>query len=262
MRPGQGSAPPTNVNLMVAAAPTDTSAVRPISQPPALSRRAAYDDSPERPPTPQEFHQYGLIYREWGLSPFPVKSDKMPAVPWKPLQTRRPTDRSLGRMFGRECVGGVATVLGGISGGRGAVLACRDFDRTEGYACWAAAWPDVAAVAPTVRTLRGYHVYLRLAGPEVYATFPDGDMAGELRASCRQISILPPSLRGDRIGYRWFRNEPYSLDGFPLMDLAATGFYDSLPRPPAPLKEDKRTRRLLVSSSRLLGRIEPAVGRA
>src|SRR5687767_3087947 len=92
-------------------------------------------------PHPIDFVQEALFYRGYGWSVFPIKGDKRPAVGWKRLQCRRPTDRQIGTMFRRtRAVNGVAVVLGWVSNH----LAVRDFDDRPSYRRWAVRNPRIA----------------------------------------------------------------------------------------------------------------------
>jgi hypothetical protein len=165
-------------------------------------------------PSKDDLLQHALCYRHWGWSVVPVRR-KTPCVCWKPYQQRRPTDREIGRLFERANITGIAVIAGRVSGG----LACRDFDSMAGYAAWANAHPDLARRLPTTATSRGRHVFCRLTS-ERFAKFPDG----ELRASCRQYFIAPPSAHPKGGCYDWIGHYPIKPSDFPLLPLDETGF--------------------------------------
>ncbi len=108
------------------------------------------------------------------------------------------------RLFNRAGVGGLAAVLGSPSGG----LAARDFDEAGGYEAWAAREPVLAAELPTVRTVRGAHVYFTTAGLDGVRTLTDG----ELRLG-RCYTLLPPTLHPSGPPYEWVRR----LDALPRL---------------------------------------------
>jgi hypothetical protein len=130
-------------------------------------------------------------------------------------------------MFERRDVGGLAVVLGSASGGRNWVLCCRDWDDLDAYFRWREEHPELAAILPTVVTPGGgRHVYCRLRGPDLFVTFPDG----ELRASNKCYVVLPPSHHPKGGTYRWVKL-PVNLRDFPVLDVEDTGFLPSLPQP-------------------------------
>ncbi len=95
------------------------------------------------------------MLRSCGCTPIPLTHAKTPRTRWAHLQTRRPSDTQVEAMFRLNGVGGVGVVTGAASGG----LVVRDFDDAAAYEQWSRSHPDLAAIAPTVRTRRGYHVY-------------------------------------------------------------------------------------------------------
>src|SRR4051812_48159549 len=148
----------------------------------------------------------------------------------KPYQCRRPSDREIGRLFLRpRVVTGLAAVCGWVSSG----LAVRDFDTRAAYRDWAQRNPRVASRCPTVATPRGAHVFCRLPR-SAFVRWNDG----ELRASCRQFVVLPPSKdRFDRPDRHWIGGDPAPSD-FPFLDLGQTGFID----PAHPLDGHRKTK--------------------
>jgi hypothetical protein len=126
-------------------------------------------------------------------------------------------------------VTGLAAVCGWVSGG----LAVRDFDTRPAYRDWALRNPRMASRCPTVATPRGAHVFCRFPWP-AFIKWADG----ELRASCRQFVVLPPSKdRFDRPDRHWVGGDPGPSD-FPLLDLGQTGFID----PDHPLDGHRKTK--------------------
>lgn len=69
--------------------------------------------------------QTATALRALGISAIPVRGDKRPLIPWKPYQTRLPTEDELAKWFARPV--GVAICAGGQAG-----VECLDFD--EKYA--------------------------------------------------------------------------------------------------------------------------------
>lgn len=148
-----------------------------------------------------------LIYagRSWSII---AVIGKRAAGLWRPFQERAADEATLRKMFAKPGVTGLAVITGRVSGG----LACRDFDREGAYNHWAAANPDDAALLPTVRTHRGFHVYGQLDN-ETYQTFADG----ELRADTGHYCLLPPSAHPDGGCYAWVND--LRKEGIPLPQL-------------------------------------------
>jgi len=120
-----------------------------------------------------------------GLSLIPIKrGTKQAKGGWRDAQRGRRTLDRLRRELSADDVGGLAVVLGNVSGG----LHCRDFDTADGYGRWAEQYPELAATLPTVKTPRGHHVYFMLHDEESTRKLGDGELRG--RAS---YTLLPPS---------------------------------------------------------------------
>jgi hypothetical protein len=152
-------------------------------------------------PEPASLLDAALDYATRGWSIIPTIG-KAAAGRWKRFQDRRADEATLRRLFARAGVTGLAVVLGRVSGG----LAVRDFDRESAYRAWADAYPSDAGTLPTVRTVRGFHVYGRLDA-EQYDTLDDG----ELRADSGHYVLLPPSRHPDGPAYAWVN--PLSASG-------------------------------------------------
>jgi len=172
-------------------------------------------------PGNRDWLQEALTFRGWGWSVIPIGWDKKPTGRWKVCQWRRMTDKELGRAFaGRTNVTGLAVVLGRVSGG----LACRDFDTVPSYHRWAVEYPTLAATLPTVRTARGYHVYLR-APWERFRKYPDGEYRG------KGYVILPPSIHPFGHVYEWVR--PVWPSDFRFLNPVEAGLLTEVTRSPA-----------------------------
>jgi Bifunctional DNA primase/polymerase, N-terminal len=126
---------------------------------------------------------------ERGIATIPVNGKKA-AIKWKRYQTVMPTERELRQWFSDPTVSGLAVIHSGN-------LACRDFDKVEGYERWAACHSDLAGVLPTVQTPRGRHVYFR--GKPGFVSFADG----EYRGDCKHYTLFPPSVHPSGLPYRW-----------------------------------------------------------
>src|SRR5262249_33720038 len=119
---------------------------------------------------------------------------KRAACAWKTYQRSRPLSTSLAKLFSAKSVDGIAVILGSASG----MLACRDFDQEAAYHAWANEYPEWAAILPTVRTGRGFHVY-STASEENFIALADG----EYRADSGHYVLLPPSRHPSGLQYAW-----------------------------------------------------------
>lgn len=168
-----------------------------------------------------QFLQDALLYRHMGISVFPVGKDKkpLPGQSWRRFQRKRATDKQIGTLFSDNRVAGIAAIMGPISQG----VVDRDFDCVPSYLEWAKRKPQLAAILPTSRTGRGFHVFCRLRQP-IYAKWHDG----ELRGTEKQYVILPPSFHPNGGRYEWFGDvNPFGLSYFPMLSLDETGWIDA-----------------------------------
>lgn len=134
-----------------------------------------------------EYHKLG-----WSIIPIPYRKKKPPALKsWKPYQVKRAGEDTIRKWISNEPKN-IAVVFGKASGG----LACRDFDSEQSYHNWAKEHPELAAILPTVRTSRGYHVYFK-SYVEAIKTFDDGEYRG------KGYCLLPPSIHPSNAVYQW-----------------------------------------------------------
>jgi hypothetical protein len=170
-------------------------------------------------------HAINLAERfDWSIIPVEGKSAEG-LVKWKPFQTRRPDADTLRKLFSKKRITGLAVICGTVSGG----LAVRDLDDSDDYLNWALANQADAKRLPTVKTLRGYHIYGRL-DEEAFADFGNG----ELRADSKHIVILPPSIHPSGAVYRWTVPLPES-EPLPELPASLTLHLRAYPKMPAAL---------------------------
>ena len=132
--------------------------------------------------------------RGWSIVPVGLNNRKKQcAVRWKAYQATPPGPERLRRWFQAGKYPALAVILGPVSGH----LACRDFDDAEAYRRWASEFPELAAMLPTVKTRRGYHVYFTAAVDKTTA-YTDGELRG-----ARSMCVLPPSRHPEGGAYQW-----------------------------------------------------------
>ncbi len=148
-------------------------------------------------------------YGKRGWSVIPIRGKK-PIGVWKPFQKRRPKAEEHLVWFSDKRPTGLAVILGAVSGD----LVCRDFDVAKSYEDWAKGHPLLAQQLPTVRTGRGYHIYL-CAKIEKTVHLEDGELRGAGGYCC-----LPPSVHPDGPDYEWI--VPLT-DEIPVVDPYAAG---------------------------------------
>jgi len=136
------------------------------------------------------YHAFG-----WSMVPCGIAS-KQSTVPWNRYQTQRPSEATIRKWCARDC--NLAIVGGPVSGG----LVIRDFDVAGAYERWASEHPDWAAILPTVRTARGYHVYARMVDDVGVRNLDDGELRGH-----GGYTLAPPSIHPSGSVYSW-RIEP------------------------------------------------------
>jgi len=196
----------------------------------------------------------GLHYFDAGLCVIPLAAkSKRPLVRWLEFQSN-PPDRDQVTEWARRFRGcNWAVLLGPPSAG----LIALDFDDSQSYARWAAAWPDVSQAAPTVGTARGAHVYL--VGPAGQRTASLENYAGEVKGA-GGYTLLPPSVHPSGAVYQWRHGDltRYVPD---IEDLRQIGIH--VAAPPAPVLparafETNRTpSRLKACAAKVIGGATP-----
>lgn len=206
-------------------------------------------DDPEY--TRTDYHQAAYLYRDLGFSVFPLFEKKPAVTSWRQLQQRRPADSEIGRMFHRPSwVDGVGAVTGSASVG----LCVRDFDTVDGYLVWARAHPDLAKRLPTVRTGRGFHVYIRLPRGygDVYQSWKAGPLKGELLGTSKRYVVLPPSKHPSGAHYEWVWGEPLRFRDLPVFAPEELGWLGPQGRPEEPQRTSERRHQAAPESNTVI----------
>lgn len=148
----------------------------------------------KRPDNNKTLLEWALEYYQFNWSIIPIRTGtKKPAVrSWKQYQLKRSDEKQLRKLFG-DGNWNVAVIVGEVSNG----LACRDFDTMTEYEKWAASYPDLAKILPTVQTGKGMHVYF-----EGHVKGVKHVSNGELRGS-GGYCLLPPSVHPGGHVYQW-----------------------------------------------------------
>ncbi len=148
----------------------------------------------------------------WCLIPISHKTKNKPCVKWTKYQQTRPTEGQIRRWFSSNSRN-IAVVLGKVSEG----LTCRDFDTMGEYEKWAAEYPDLAQLLPTVKTGKGRHVYFQ-ADIEGIKHIANGELRGK-----GGYCLLPPSIHPEGANYEWLI-PPNEQNLIYLDDIEKAGF--------------------------------------
>lgn len=211
------------------------------AQAPARASRTSSERSEDG-----EFYGVALRYRALGWSIIPVKERyKKAACQWKKYQRQLPNEPTVRRWFARKNIGGLAVILGPVSGD----LYCRDFDAPGAYEAWAAAHPELAARLPTVKTKKGTHVYFRDKSVRRVVFVDDGEFRGD-----GGYSVLPPSRHPDGGVYTWLI-EPRP-EGIPYIDAAEAELTRTWV---CAVRKEPGSRQKAASSSSLSDSVSPVV---
>jgi len=136
-----------------------------------------------------------LDYLNRGFSILPIaQGTKRPpkGLRWRPYQQKAPSARTVRRWYGNGKGWGVGIVAGAVSGH----LVVIDFDDPQVYAQWAEGNP-IAKTLPTVRTGRGYQVYVRCPGVRLRKC-----IWGEIRGAGGYV-VAPTSIHPSGRRYEW-----------------------------------------------------------
>lgn len=151
------------------------------------------------------------FYEGLGVGVIPLQpQSKEPALRWGAFQTRRADTKELVRWFSKGNKN-IAAVCGSASEN----LGIRDFDVADSYFQWRDAFPDEAESLPTVKTARGFHVWVRTESPIPSRCLDDGEFR-----SHGSYAIAPPSLHPNGVTYTWTK-PPH--DWIPIVDPVSVG---------------------------------------
>ena len=130
-------------------------------------------------------------------------------IEWKPYQNKRVLPEQLHEWFGD----GKWRNMSGISGSISSGLTVVDFDAEEIYHRWAKKYSDLAKRLPTVKSARGYHIYMRsnLTKDEI-GVYPKIDI------KAKGLFSLPPSMHKSGVRYQWIIPLPEHVSELPLIN--------------------------------------------
>ena len=165
---------------------------------------------------------HARLYHRQGLCVIPTRRKRPTLHTWRPYTVRRPSDDDLCRWFTSDRPDGLAVICGDVSGG----LVIRDFDDERTYDRWLNDHYGLAGQLPTVKTGRGYHVYLR-NGLRSIVKLGDGELRGA------GYCLLPPSLHESGTHYRWLVGLPDDRP-VPEVDPFEVGLAPAPAEPPIP----------------------------
>lgn len=176
------------------------------------------------------FRRLAGQYFDWGLVPIPLGVGKKAASSrWKEYQTQFPPRAWINQEWAARSSRNIGIICGKVSGG----LTVRDFDEADDYHRWADEHPALAARLPTVRTRRGFHVYVRPAdGQTASIDLRRFGVVGELKGDHTYVVAPGSIVRFDAHGnehephrYSWVVQPEY-VDGkavFPPVSLTKSG---------------------------------------
>ena len=126
------------------------------------------------------------LYKRLGFCIIPLRPrSKVPLIPWKEFQTRKPTDEELEKWFRNKFVN-VGIVCGKVSGN----LFVIDFDGEEAFSKAFHNLERLLNSTLVVKTARGYHVYFRAPKPIKTTKIAEGvEIKGE-----GSYVVAPPSI--------------------------------------------------------------------
>jgi len=162
-----------------------------------------------------EVMKFAEIYRTYGLSFIPLRpKSKKPAIAWKVYQEELPEpDRPLIWFGGKKKNRNIAIVTGAISGN----LVVIDFDQKEKYEEFMNKLPINMKISLentwTVKTGKGYHIYLRIEGlspeefKEKFRTKPRLIEGVDIKAEGGYV-VAPPSIHPNGSQYEFVRGPP------------------------------------------------------
>jgi hypothetical protein len=148
----------------------------------------------------------------WCIIPIP-HGQKRARIRWKRFQTDRPDREQVQKWFSNGHPQNMAVLLGPVSGD----LCCRDFDTLGAYEQWKAGHPDLAATLPSVRTVKGCHVYFRQVDLKGIRCLGDGELRGT-----GGYCMLPPSVHPDGPKYEWIIRP--TAENLIILDPVLAGF--------------------------------------
>ena len=139
-----------------------------------------------------ELRDWVVFYKTNGFSFFPCRyRSKRPKIEWSEFRERKPTEEEIGEWLKNPT--NIAVVCGEISGN----LLVIDFESEDAYEEFMKSSPIPLEETFTVRTYRGYHIYIRTPKPvRGGKKSEDIDVRGE-----GQYVLAPPSVHPEGVTY-------------------------------------------------------------
>lgn len=165
------------------------------------------------------YHRWG-----WATAALGVGS-KQPTSKWKLWTDAFPPDHWVKKNWPESSNRNVGIICGQASGG----LIVRDFDDAAEYHAWREQFPGLADRLPTVRTRRGFHVYLIDAdGSTKSCDLRSFGMEGEIKGDGTLVVAAGSTVSKDRDGtelepftYRWIVPPRIERDGKPSIPMVS-----------------------------------------
>lgn len=162
--------------------------------------------------------------RRWydaGCTPIPLLyQSKKPSIYWYDWQKSRPSWSEVCQSFATKLYRGIGILTGAPSNN----LVVLDFDTVTAYAKWRATTGGLDTF--TVRTGRGFHVYVRLSHPPLHTLSMEG---GEVKAS--GYVVAPPSTHPSGAEYRQYSETTSILEARDLHELGIKLIVNDRPKP-------------------------------
>lgn len=165
-------------------------------------------------------------YHRWGWATVPLRvGTKAAARKWKMWFDAFPPDHWIKSNWPETSNRNIAVICGQVSGG----LIVRDFDDAAEYEAWREQFPGLADRLPTVRTRRGFHVYLIDADGSTRSRELRPHQDGEIKGDGAYVVAAGSTVSKDRDGnelepftYYWTNPPQFDPeDGKPIIPMVS-----------------------------------------